>query len=210
MSRPIASTLIALLVLGSTPATGDGQAATRDALRDQASARMIPGARVRVKLPRGQSWTATLISLTDDSMLVRGGASGTDTALVSLSQLSRLDVSAGMRRSPHLVRNTAILLVVGGGLGWFVGEATSSGGCSREDACWQNPCNSFCLSGTPSPVPPVTDHAVVGTVVGGLVGGGLGLLASMKRSEDWRRVSVTPRRTAVVLSPGRGGVSLRF
>jgi len=45
-------------------------------------------------------------------------------------------VSAGKRGSTHLVRNTAIGAAIGSGLGWVIGAAMSSGGCSRYDSCW--------------------------------------------------------------------------
>jgi len=206
MSRLIASTLIALLVLGAAPAAGIGQAATRDAPRQELGVLMTPGAHVRVKLPGEHAWTGTIVSLADDSMLVRG-ASGSDTTLVRLSQVTQLQVSAGMRQSRHLVRNTAIGVVAGGALGWMVGRGMVSGGCSKGDYCWEHALQ-FWYDGGKSP--PVTDHATAGTVVGGLVGGTLGLLVSRLRREDWRPVSVTPRRTAVTLSPGGGMVAIRF
>ena len=63
---------------------------------------------------------------------------------------------------------------------------------------------------TTTPYPPITDHAVAGTVIGGLAGGALGLLVSRHRSEDWRRVSVARRGTGVSLIPSRGGVAIAY
>jgi len=206
MSRSIASILIALLVLSGAPVTGYGQATTRDASRHPVSALMTPGAHVRVKLPREHVWTGTIVSLADDSMLVHG-SSRADTTLVRLSDVSELYVSAGMRRSRHLVRNTAIGVVAGSGLGWMVGRGMVSGGCTKGEYCWEHAVQFYYDGGKN---PPVTDRATAGTVVGGLVGGTLGLLVSRVRREDWRPVAVPPRRTAVTLSPSGGMVAIRF
>ena len=206
MNGPIASTLVALLALGATPPAAMGQSATRDVARLQTSALMTPGAHVRVKLRGEHAWTGTLVSLAADSMLVHG-ASGIDTTLVRLSQVSELYVSAGMRRSRHLVRNTAIGVVAGSGLGWVVGRGMVSGGCTKGEYCWEHAVQFYFEGGSS---PPVTDRATVGTVVGGLVGGTVGLLVSRLRREDWRPVSVPSRRTTVTLSPGGGRVAIRF
>jgi hypothetical protein len=206
MSRPIASILVALLALGALPAIGNGQAATRAVPRQQTSALMTPGAHVRVKLPGEHVWEGTIVSLADDSMLVRS-PSGADTTLVTLSQVSGLEVSAGRRPSRHLVRNAAIGVVVGSGLGLLVGSGMVSGGCSKGEYCWEHAVQFYYEGGRN---PPVTDRATAGTVVGGLVGGTLGLLVSRVRREDWRPVSVPPRRTAVTLSPSGGKVAIRF
>jgi hypothetical protein len=204
MHRPIASTLLALLLLGAAPAAGHGQAATRDGSRPRASALMTPGAHVRVKLPREHMWTGTLVSLADDSMLVHG-ASGADTTLIRLSEVSELYVSAGMRRSRHLVRNTVIGVVAGSGLGWMVGRSRTIT-CEVDDPCFEPSCIIICRTWGYA----LGDHATAGTVVGGLVGGTLGLLVSRVRREDWRPVAVPPRRTAVTLSPSGGMVAIRF
>ena len=201
MSRAITSSLTVLLVLCVASTEGSGQSPTREARYDETSALLTPGAHVRVKLPGERAWTGTLVSLANDSMLVRG-ASGADTTLVRLSRVTRLEVSAGKRRSPHLIRNTAIGVAIGSGLGWVIGTAMQSGGCDRHDPCWLD------LWGPPTPPP--TDHAMEGTLIGGLAGGALGVLGSRARTEDWRPVSVTPRGTTVRLSPRGASVAIAF
>jgi hypothetical protein len=209
MSRILASTLVVLLAIGVTPAKGVGQATMRDGSDDRTRALMTPGAHLRIKLPGQHVWTSTLVALVDDSMLVRN-ASGTDTTLVRLTELSQLQVSAGVRRSGHVVRNSAIGVILGSGLGWMVGRSKTTGGCEIGDPCFDDLACLLCLISASTPVPPVRDHAMAGTVVGGLVGGAVGLLVSQLRREDWRPVSVSPRRTAFMLSPGGGRVAIRF
>ncbi|MFL5618629.1 MAG: hypothetical protein ACJ79A_09575 [Gemmatimonadaceae bacterium] len=207
MYRIRATVLMAMLVLGATPASGSGQSMRRDTRRDETSDLMVPGARVRVKLPGEHAWTGTLVSVDGDSMLVYG-TSASDTTLVRLSQATHLDVSAG-RSSRHAVRTTAIGFGLGALIGWQVGRANTRGGCQKGDPCWDNFC-FLCdyVSGPPNP--PVTDHAAAGTVIGGLAGGALGLLVGRYRTEDWRPVSVARRRTTVTLSPGGGSVAFAF
>jgi hypothetical protein len=206
MPRTLTTCLIAMLVLAAVPARGDAQSAMRDTPRDQTSALMTPGAHVRVKLPGEHAWTGRLVSVDGDSMFVRG-ASGGDTTLVRLSNVTQLDVSAGTRRSRHLVRNTVIGLGLGAGLGSLIGGGMSKGGCQKGDPCWENIC-FLCDYVTTTPYPPITDHAVAGTIIGGLAGGAFGLLVSRHRSHDWRPVSITRRRTGVSLTPWRGGIAL--
>ena len=208
MLSMLTKSFIAMLVLCAPLATASAQATTRDASHDQINALMTPGAHVRLKLPGEHTWTGTLVSLVGDSMFVRG-ASGSDTTLVRLSRTTRLDVSAGMRPSRHLVRNTVIGLGLGAGLGSLIGGAMTSGGCQKGDPCWDNFC-FLCDFASGPPNPPITDHATGGTVIGGLAGGALALLVSRIRSEDWRPVSVGRRRATVTLSPGGGRVALAF
>ena len=204
----LAKCLIAMVFLCAVSARGNAQSTTRDMRVDQTSALMTPGAHVRVKLPGEHAWTGTLVSIAGDSMLVRGTA-GSDTTLVRVSRATRLDVSAGMRSSRHLVRNTVIGLGLGAGLGSLVGGGMTKGGCQKGDPCWENIC-FLCDFVTTTPNPAITDHAVAGTVIGGLAGGALGLLVSRHRSHDWRQVAVTRLRTAVSLTPRRGGVAIAY
>jgi hypothetical protein len=198
MSSKLARLIVAMLLLGTVSARGGAQSAPRDARGDQTSALMTPGAHVRIKLPREQPWSGTLVSLTGDTMLVKS-RSGKDTMLVSLSQLSQLQVSAGMRRSRHLVRNTVVMTGIGAGLGWLVGASMTHGGCGKS-VCWLED----------EPYPPFADRASGGTVIGGLTGGAIALLGGWRRSEDWQPVHVTCRRASMTVSPGGGRVAIAF
>lgn len=211
MSSMLARLLVALLLLGAVSAGGSAQAAPRDAHRYESSALLTPGAHVRVKLPREHAWTGRLVALKGDTMLVRD-ESGRDTSLVSLSQPARVDVSAGMQHSRHLVRNTVIGLGLGSSIGWLVGSSMVSGGCNLGDPCSNN---TFCFLCDFPPAnyvapPPVYDHATSGTVIGGLIGGTFAALVSLHRSEDWRPVTITRRRTAITLTAGGGRVAIAF
>jgi hypothetical protein len=205
ISSRLARLIGALLFLGAVSTRGGAQGTPRDAQSEQASALMSPGAHVRVKLPGEHAFTGTLVSLAGDSMFVRG-ASENDPTLVSLSQAARVDVSAGMRPSRHLVRNTAIGLGLGAFVGLQVGSNMTRGGCQKGDPCWEDPCLFNC----DYTIAPITNHAVPGAVIGGLTGGALVFLVSRRHTEDWRPVSNPRRRTSVTLSPGGGRVAIAF
>jgi len=198
MSSTLARLIVAMLLLATVPARSDAQPAPRDARGDQTSALMTPGAHVRIKLPREQPWSGTLVSLTGDTMLVTG-RSGNDTMLVSLSQLSQLQVSAGMRRSRHFVRNTVVMTGIGAGLGWLAGASMTHGGCGKSICGLED-----------EPYPPFADRASAGTVIGGLTGGAIALLAGSHRSDDWQPVPVARRRTSMTVSPGGARVAIAF
>lgn len=210
MSRIITAALTALVVVCAASANGSAQSATRAVRGDQTSDLMTPGARVRVKLPGEHAWMGTLVSVAGDTLLVRG-ASAAETTLVRFSQVTQLDVSAGLRRSRHLVRNTVIWTAAGAFVGWQIGRGMTSGGCRLGDPCSaQLVCVLGCYSVDMTPAPPIRDHAAAGTVTGGLAVGAVALLLSSHRSEDWRRVSDAPRRTSVTLSPSGGRVTVAF
>ena len=164
MSRPIASSFIAVLLVCSAWTEGSGQSPAREPRHEDASALLTPGARVRIKLSSERPWTGTLVSMADDSVFVRRGSHG-DAMLVELSQVNRLEVSAGKRRSPHLVRNTVIGAAIGSGLGWVIGTAMGSGGCARTDPCW--------LDYEEMVAAPTKDYEGPGAVIGGLAGGAI-------------------------------------
>ena len=201
MSRPIASSLVAVLLLCLASAEATGQPPAREARQGETSTMMTPGARVRIKLASQRAWQGTLVSVVDDSMFVRQGSSA-DTTLIRLSQVTRLEVRAGKRRSTHLVRNTVIGAAVGSGLGWVIGVAASEAGCSRYAPCWEG--------GDDMLVTPTKDYEGPGTLIGGLAGGALGVLVSRVRTDDWRPVSLGPRRTAVRLSARGASVAIAF
>jgi hypothetical protein len=201
MSRPTVSSFVAVLLLCLASAQGTTQSPARDARYGETSTLMTPGARVRITLASQRAWLGTLVSVVDDSMFVRQGSSA-DTTLIRLSQVTRLEVSNGKRRSTHLVRNTVIGAAIGSGLGWVIGAATSDGGCSRTDACW--------LDYEAMVAAPTIHNEGPGLVIGGLAGGALGLLVSRARTDDWRPVSLGPRRTAVRLSARGASVAIAF
>ncbi len=201
MSRPIASSFVAVLLLCLASAEATGQAAVREARRGETSTLMTPGARVRIKLASQGAWQGTLVSVVDDSMFVRQGSSA-DTTLIRLSQVIRLEVSAGKRRSTHLVRNTVLGAAIGSGLGWVIGAATGSAGCSRYAPCWKGDEEMLAT--------PTKDYEGPGTLIGGLAGSALGVLVSRVRTDDWRPVSLGPRRTAVRLSARGASVTIAF
>jgi hypothetical protein len=207
MLTMFARLLIAMLLVATLSSAGSAQSSTRETGDGETSALVTPGAYVRVKLPGEHAWTGRLVSVSGDSMLVRG-TSGSDTTLVRLSDATYVNVSAGMRSSRHLVRNTVIGLGLGSFIGWQVGRSMTQGGCKQGDPCWDNFC--FFCDYVPPSNPPITDHATAGTLVGGLAGGALGLLVSRHRSHDWRPMSITRRRTAVSLSPRRGSFAIAF
>jgi hypothetical protein len=211
MSSTLARLLVAMLLLGAVSAAGSAQFAPRDARRNETSVLLTPGAHVRVRLPHEHAWTGRLVALKGDTMLVRD-ESGRDTSLVSLSQPARVDVSVGMQHSRHLVRNTVIGLGLGSSIGWLVGSSMVSGGCHPGDPCSNNTFCFFCDFPPSSYVapPPVTDHASSGTVIGGLIGGTFAMLVSLHRSEEWRPVPNSRRRTAITLTPGGGRVAIAF
>ena len=147
----------------------------------------------------------TLVSVGDDSMLVRG-TSDTDTTLVRLSQVTQLDVSHGPGRR-HVVRNAAIGAVVGTGVGWQIGRGRVSGGCRKGDYCWENPFEFYYNGGQ---LAPITDKGGIGAVVGGLLGGSLGALVSLRPAPAWQRVPLARRSVTVSVTPWGGSLALAF
>ena len=101
MSCTLARLVAAMLLLGTVSPRGVAQSAPRDGRGDETTALLTPGAHVWIKLSREQAWSGTLVSLSGDTMLVKG-RSGNDTMLVSLARLSQLQVSAGGRTSMTL------------------------------------------------------------------------------------------------------------
>jgi len=176
MRRPIAAVLAGLLLL---PQLASGQA-------------LLPGARVRFSHPGEGTRTGTVVAFTADTLEVRL-PDRAEPAHLPLDQVTRLDVSRGMRRQP--LTRAGIGLLVGGALGAAGGFAMASDDCGSPSGCANK-----------------TDPAILVGLGAGVVGGMLGLLSGAIPSERWERVSLEPRRVSVVApSTGNGqGVGLRL
>jgi hypothetical protein len=173
--RPIAAVLAGLLLL---PQLSSGQA-------------LPPGTRVRFSHPGEGTRTGTVVAFTTDTLEVRL-PDRPEPARLPLDQVTRLDVSRGMRHQP--LTRAGLGLLVGGALGAAGGLTLASRDCGSQWGCANK-----------------TAPAILVGVGGGIVGGMLGLLSGAIPSERWERVPLARRRISLVApSTGNGrGVGLR-
>ena len=202
MHPTFAHALAGLLVVAALPSMGAAQTTDRPPA-EEPSASLLPGTRVRITYRRERPWTGVVVATNADTLIVRT-ASGSDTSVVPLAQVTRLEIASPGRR--HVLRNTVIGLAVGTGMGAVIGGAASSGGCTRYDPCWLD------ITGT-RPEPPRRDHTAVGAVVGGAAGAVLGYLVGHRPAEKWQLMSSGAQRMRISASSRSGGslaVALAF
>ena len=154
-----------------------------------------PGSRVRVTHPGEGTRVGTVVALTADTLEVRF-AGRSDAALMSLDQVSRVDVSRGKER--RVLRRAGVGFLVGAGIG-------AVSGAIAESQC--DPATDFICLGADG-------GALLGGVFLGAVGGIVGAIVGLAPSERWERVHVERRRIGIVApatSSGRGlGLALSF
>jgi hypothetical protein len=148
---------------------------------------VVPGARVRVTHPAEGTRVGTALAITDDLLFVRW-RNGSDTVGVPLAEVTQLDVGDGKHKYRAL-KYAGIGLVGGAGLGAMVGAA------SYDDS------DSFFGQGA---------YAAGGAFVLGSLGGIIGLVSGVLRSEPWQEVPLDRSRVGIVVPPGGHGTRLGF
>jgi hypothetical protein len=203
MRPKFANVLAGLLALAVLPSMGAAQTTDHRPPAEEPSASLVPGTRVRISYRHERPWAGVVVARNADTLIVRT-ASGSDTNVVPLAQVTRLEIGRPGQR--HELRNTVIGLAVGTGVGAVIGGMASSGGCTRYDPCWLD------ITGT-RPEPPRRDRTAVGAVLGGAAGAVLGYLAGHRPAEKWQRLSSGVQQMRVSASPRNGGslaVALAF
>jgi hypothetical protein len=140
---------------------------------------VVPGSRVRVTHPGEGTRVGTVVSLTADTLAVRF-AGRSDAALMSLDQVSRVDVSRGSER--RVLRRAGVGFLVGAGGGAVFGAIA-------ESQC--DPATDFICLGADG-------GALLGGLFFGAVGGIVGAVAGLVPSERWEHVPVERRRIGIV------------
>lgn len=144
--------LFALLAL-LAPSVVEAQRAVPEAVVAQ------PGATVRVWTP-GWRYTGTLGLRGADTAVIRFA---TDSALVAISAIQRLDVQQGTRHSVgRILAGTGIGVVLGTVVGAFAGVGLECGMSCENDGEWAGLTGAAFGAAT---------GAVVGAIAGGMIGG---------------------------------------
>jgi hypothetical protein len=138
-----------------------------------ASARLNPGARVRVTLAQEKPRTAVIVGQRADTLLVRW-LDVADTAAVPLARMSGLEVSTGHHRS--VLKSAGMGALIGATAGALVGIVTFS------------PCEGWGCLTQPGDR---SESALWGGVGGATVGLLTGSLLGLRTHENWERVSLT-------------------
>ena len=173
--------LAALLVsLLMCPQVIAGQGVTTDT-------RVVPGARVRVTHPDEGTRVGTALALTDDLLFVRW-ADGSDTVGVSLAEVTRLEVSMG-RHKYRALKCAGMGLVAGAAVGALAGAASYGNS------------DSFIGKGA---------FAAGGAFVLGSLGGLIGLVSGVVRSETWHELPLDRSRVGILGPAGGHGTRLGF
>ena len=177
MRRLLAALLVSFLVF---PQVMSAQDVTT-------TARLVPGARVRITHPAEGVRVGTALAVTDDQLFVRW-ADGTDTVGVPLAEVTRLDVS--IRRPKYrALKYAGIGLVAGAAVGAVVGAASYD--------------NSDAFFGRGA----VT---AIGASMLGSLGGVIGLLSGIVHSDPWQEVPLDRSRVGIVAPRGGHGTGLGF
>ena len=169
---------ILLVSLLMVPQVIAGQGMTRATL-------LVSGARVRVTHPDEGTRVGTALAVTDDLLFVQW-AGGSDTVGVPLAEVTQLDVSNGRHRYRAL-KYAGIGLLGGAALGAIVGAESYS----DKD--------SFIGKGA---------LAAGGAFVLGSLGGLIGLVTGVVRSETWQELPLDRSRVGIMVPSGGHGTRL--
>lgn len=153
-------------------------------------AELRPGARVRLSAPgtlAGQQ-TGTVLERSTDSLLF-ATPNGTPTRL-ALAALERVEVSRGRSRSRGALKGTAWGAGIGIGLGLI--SVAAGNECSALD--------SVCPTDTELVTSTIVGSAVIGVIIGAIVG-----------SESWQKLRA-PRQGSMrpVIDRSHVGLTIRF
>ena len=151
-----------------TPVPGLSQASPADAPRVDA------GSRVRIAAPvfGGKKQVATVVSVTDDSLVLRQGFSATYRS-VAKSDITALEVSRGTHTNKG--KGALLGLLIGAGAGAVLGYVSY-----KEPTCQGFECIGE-IWGPSSK----SGNAGFGAAVGGILGMSAGALLGMRSTESW-------------------------
>jgi hypothetical protein len=138
-------------------------------------ARVDAGSRVRITAPvfGGKKEVATVVSVTDDSLVLRQGAS-TNYRSLAKSDITGLEVSRGTYTRKG--RGALLGLLVGAATGAAVGAATYKK---------PKPCEGFACFGEMFGPSSRSFNVGIGATIGGLLGTGIGTLVGMSARDSW-------------------------
>ncbi|MEA2763908.1 MAG: hypothetical protein QOK07_312 [Gemmatimonadaceae bacterium] len=138
-------------------------------------ARVDAGSRVRIAAPvfGGKKQVATVVSVTDDSLLLRQGAS-TAYLSVAKSDITGLEVSRGTHTRKG--RGALLGLLIGAGTGAAIGAATYKK---------PKPCEGFSCFGDILGPSSRGFNVGIGAAFGGLLGTAVGALVGMSARDSW-------------------------
>jgi hypothetical protein len=157
-----------------TPVVAMSQVSVLDPVRVDA------GSRVRIAAPvfGGKKEVATVVSVTDDSLVLRQGAS-TNYRSVAKADITGLEVSRGTYTRKG--RGALFGLLIGAGTGAAVGALTYKK---------PKPCEGFECFGEILGPSTRSFNVGIGATMGGLLGAAVGALVGMSARDSWAPATV--------------------